>query len=204
MPPLEFSAVVLVGGRSSRMGCDKALLPHPLTRVPLICHQVELLQSLGAASVLLSVRRGQDYPEFFPTLPRVSDDGEAGPLPALEASLVACPSEWLLVVAVDLPYLSCDFLRGLLAACGPQRGAMPTHAGRRPRFEPLCAVYPKSTVFLAALAEARRAGRLSLQAVLDEAVTKKWIRPVSVTESDIVGLANWNSPGDLEVRPPSP
>lgn len=177
------------------------MLPHPATGLPLLRHQLNLLRSLGPASLLLSVRNGREYPGFFPDLPRVGDDGDAGPLGAIEAALTACPTPLLLVVAVDLPCLRSDYLHALLAVCDVGRGSVPQHPGTPGLFEPLCAVYPNHAPFLAALHAARQAGRLSLQQILAEAVAKDWIRPVPVAARDRACFINWNSPADFGVSP---
>src|SRR5947208_117095 len=56
---MKFGAVILAGGRSQRMGQDKAWLM--LDGKPLIARQVELARELGAAEVFIAGRVGTDY-----------------------------------------------------------------------------------------------------------------------------------------------
>src|SRR6185312_13638918 len=57
--PMKFSAVILAGDRSQRMGEDKAWLM--LDGKPLAARQVELARALGAEEVFISGRAGADY-----------------------------------------------------------------------------------------------------------------------------------------------
>ena len=90
---------VLAGGRSSRMGRDKALLDwHGRT---LLQHMVDLLSSVtGRVQVV-----GRD-----PLPDRVPDHG---PLSGIATALETSETNAILVVAVDLPFLTRDFLNYL-------------------------------------------------------------------------------------------
>ncbi|MDZ4401227.1 molybdenum cofactor guanylyltransferase [Prosthecobacter sp.] len=105
----SFAAVLLAGGRSTRMKQDKALLHWHGQE--LWQAQLHKLQSIGAARVLLSCRREQ--PLF------VSDDVEIihdpadvddGPLGAITRCLERVQTP-LLVLAVDMPWMTVAFLR---------------------------------------------------------------------------------------------
>jgi molybdopterin-guanine dinucleotide biosynthesis protein A len=56
--------LVLAGGRSSRMGTDKAALPHPDGR-PLARRTCDLLAEAGCDAVMLSLRHDQELPPGF-------------------------------------------------------------------------------------------------------------------------------------------
>lgn len=103
---------MLAGGRSSRMGRDKALLPW--RGRPLLAHMQALLHSAGAQEVLVSGDR-PGHPGIVDTQP------DLGPLGGL-ASVIAQLSDatTLVVVPVDMPLLSMPLLERLLAAA-PQR-----------------------------------------------------------------------------------
>ena len=93
--------VIQAGGKSSRMGQDKALM-HFLGR-PLIARQVERVQ--GAGSLLVISNQPGDY-EFL-GLPIVEDllPG-VGPLGGLYTALSAAATPVVTVVACDMPFLS--------------------------------------------------------------------------------------------------
>ena len=74
---MKFSAVILAGGRSSRMGQDKAWLP--IDGQPLLARQISLVRELDPVELLISGRSGTDYRSLGC---RVLTDGfpDAGPL----------------------------------------------------------------------------------------------------------------------------
>lgn len=135
---MNFSAVILAGGKSSRMGCDKAFLE--IGGQTLLARQIQLVRAAGAAEVFISGRAGVDYPAFGG---RVLTDHfpDAGPLAGIESALDAMAAPLLLVLAVDLPDMSADFLRKLAESSSENLGVIPRVNGN---LEPLAAVYPKS------------------------------------------------------------
>lgn len=192
-----FDGVVLAGGRSSRMGRDKARLTHPASGRPLVAHQAALLREAGAAAVWLATRAGEDYPEAdagCAGLRRVYDDGEYGPLPALAGALAAATAPLVLVVAVDMPALRAEQLRALVAEANAEAGRGAAARGADGEAEPFCAVYPREPM-LAACRAALAAGRLALWPVLAEGAAAGWLRVTDAVPAE--ALANWNTPGDV-------
>ena len=127
---------VLVGGRSSRFGSDKALAPwqgRPLARW--VAEQVQ-----AAAGPVTLVGDPERYQELG--LPVIADRVEGfGPLAGLAAALEHSSAEWNLVVACDMPYLTPEFLRFLLRAAEACETDIVLPLDREGRAEPLCAVY---------------------------------------------------------------
>lgn len=101
-----FAGVVLAGGKSSRMGQDKALLSingqDLLTRAKLV------LEQLGATEVLLS-RNDQQATSLADLYP------EQGPLGGIYSALMATKLP-LLCLAVDMPLVDVRLLKPLLAS----------------------------------------------------------------------------------------
>jgi molybdopterin-guanine dinucleotide biosynthesis protein A len=140
---------VLAGGRSTRMGTDKALL-HYAGR-PLIAHAVELLKSAGVAPHIVGVR-----PDLAAYAPIVEDlHPGRGPLGGIEAALASSSSEWNLFLPVDLPLLPSVFLKYLIerARITGAAATIPTLAGEP---EPLCTVYSRD--LLAGIRESLESG----------------------------------------------
>lgn len=188
-PPFPVSGAVLAGGRSSRMGRDKAFLL--LDGVPLVARQTALLGSLGLEDLLISGRAGIDY--AVPTARVVTDPvADAGPLAGLAAVLAAVRHPWVLVVAVDVPRLTATFLQRILDTGAGRIGVAP-HAPHG--FEPLVALYPRALLprIEAALAERR----LGLQALLADATRDGLMIRMDLSDADLPLLANWNAPEDL-------
>jgi molybdopterin-guanine dinucleotide biosynthesis protein A len=142
MPPRfpTVSGFVLAGGKSARMGSDKALLE--LAGVPMLLRTARLLEPLVCAVTVIGP------PERYAALwaPVIPDEvSSQGPLGAVATALHASSTDWNLIVGCDMPYLSQPWLEYLLGrAIGSQADAvMPvtTDDAGRPRPEPLCAVY---------------------------------------------------------------
>ena len=95
---------VLAGGKSSRMGRDKALLE--LAGKPLVQHAVVKLQRICAEVHLLGNRN-----ELAVYGPLVRDVHEGrGPLSGIEAALEDSQYDWNLFMPVDMPFLPAAFL----------------------------------------------------------------------------------------------
>jgi molybdopterin-guanine dinucleotide biosynthesis protein A len=111
------AGIVLAGGRSSRMGRDKALLPwHGRT---LLEHMRGLLRQAGAQRVWVSGA----YPAFAGIPDRIA---HCGPLGGLYSVAMAMPDGPAWVVAVDMPRLTPALLQRLHAA---HRGGCTALAG---------------------------------------------------------------------------
>src|SRR5206468_12665848 len=59
---MNFSAVILAGGKSVRMGCDKSFVE--LAGQTLLARQVQLVRAAGAIEVFISGRTGADYSTY--------------------------------------------------------------------------------------------------------------------------------------------
>jgi molybdenum cofactor guanylyltransferase len=132
------AAFILAGGESSRMGSNKALLE--LGGVPLIVHMARLVESTGTKPIVVG------SPEIYSglRLRAIRDDWPgAGPLGAIATALRASESQWNLIVACDLPYLTKPWLEHLIhrAKRSHEDVVLPlNHAGA----EPLCAMYNRT------------------------------------------------------------
>ncbi|ACO33721.1 MULTISPECIES: molybdenum cofactor guanylyltransferase [Acidobacterium] len=136
-PTPSLRAFLLAGGRSSRMGQDKALLP--IHGQPLVEQMLARLRALGLEATICGNR--PDLAAYATILP---DAAEAcGPLGGITAALEASPAELNLVLAVDLPALPVEFLRWLTlrAALTGAPATIPYALGRP---QPLCAVYHRN------------------------------------------------------------
>lgn len=141
---MNFSAVILAGGKSSRMGRDKAWLE--VDGQPLLARQIQLARELGATEVFISGRVDTDYAAFGCRVLQDRFTG-AGPLAGIARALDAATSPLLLVLAVDLPDMNVECLCRLGAGCTENVGAVSRVSGK---IEPLAAFYPKAAQSLAA------------------------------------------------------
>ncbi|WP_024304510.1 molybdenum cofactor guanylyltransferase MobA [Pseudogulbenkiania sp. MAI-1] len=115
---MSYSALILAGGRATRMGGeDKGLIE--LFGQPLIGHTLAALaaQTPPPAHILISANRHLDaYRAFGHTvLPDTLPD-YAGPLAGLSAALAAAPDDTLLMLPCDAVRLPADLTARLLVA----------------------------------------------------------------------------------------
>ncbi len=126
---------ILAGGKSSRIGKPKGLLP--LAGRPLIFHIARLLKSFGEAPVI--VGRQSDYSGLgFRVIP--DDRRNLGPLGGICTALRVTSHGWNLIVGCDLPFLTQEWLEFLIARAmnSPADAVIPLNDGG---YEPLCAMY---------------------------------------------------------------
>jgi molybdopterin-guanine dinucleotide biosynthesis protein A len=184
---MRCSAVLLAGGKSSRMGRDKAFLE--FDGQPLWRRQMEKLGQLSPEQIMLSGPPRNEWSHYDV----ISDEVEnAGPLAGVAAALGKCTTPHLVVLAVDLPMMTANFLQSLLALCRGHRGAVSRNENG---YEPLAAVYPAGCAFLANVA--LRSGDFSMQNFVRKGTQEKWLveRKISAAEAPL--FTNLNSPADL-------
>ena len=130
----DVTAFVLAGGKSIRMGKDKAFLEFK-GRI-LLARALEL-----AAGVAKDVRIVGD-PSKFAAFGRVIEDiyCEHGPLGGIHAALESSSTELNLMLAVDLPFVEPNFLKYLVSVAG-NANAVVTVPRASDGLQPLCAVY---------------------------------------------------------------
>jgi molybdopterin-guanine dinucleotide biosynthesis protein A len=127
---------VLAGGKSSRMGRDKALLP--FRGVALAAYVAAMVSEAAGSAVLIG--DPQKYGHLgYPVIP--DRTAGAGPLGGMETALSYTAADWNLILACDMPAISAGFLRALLDAAEGCGGDALLPAGPSGRPEPLCAAY---------------------------------------------------------------
>lgn len=140
---------VTAGGRSSRMGRDKAWLE--LGGLTMIGRVIAALSSV--ASKVSVIANSADYEELG--LPLYRDSNESvGPLEAIRTALANSRGRRVILVGCDMPFVTPELLTYLLDAMGDHQAVVPESAART--LEPLCAVY--SVDALAAVSELIRSG----------------------------------------------
>lgn len=107
---MPYTVVVLAGGRSRRMGRDKAWLD--AGGRPLIARVVEQLAPLAAETVVVTAPGAAPLPDLAARVVVDRVEG-AGPLGGLHAGLEAARTPWSFVVACDMPFLNLDLIRYL-------------------------------------------------------------------------------------------
>jgi molybdenum cofactor guanylyltransferase len=181
--------LVLAGGRSSRMGRDKATLE--VGGQLLVQGQIRTLRRAGIQDIFLSLP--PEGPSPVPEIPVVRDRREGmGPLAGIVAGLEAGAPRPILVLAVDMPQVQPRFLRKLLDRSRSGVGVAPRIGDR---WEPLCAIYPTEAL---ALAQGFLTGdHRSPSALLDALQAAGLVEAAPVPSSSTATLKSWNRPDDL-------
>jgi molybdopterin-guanine dinucleotide biosynthesis protein A len=182
--------VLLAGGRSTRMGRDKAGLI--VDGQPLWQRQLGELRALNPAELFISGR--PDGPYAGAGVEIVTDAVPGlGPLAGIAAALQRTTLPLLLVLAIDLPRISRGLLATLVAAAR-QSGAGVVPQSER-CFEPLAAVYPRTALpaAQACLGGSDRSLQHFVRRLIDAGLVSAW--PVEPHWHD--ELRNVNTPDDL-------
>jgi len=187
------SAIVVAGGKSSRLGQDKRLLRLFSSRT-LLEETVLRLSTLTDDVVVVVSSQSVDLEGLSAKIVQDPVPG-AGPLNALYAGLMAAEHEYAIAVACDMPFLSTTLLRGLLDLPRDYDALVPRRSDGT--LETLHAVYRKTC--LEAIRRRLDAGRFKLAALLDDLtvrfVDEPWLRQY---DPQLRSLLNVNTPEDLE------
>jgi molybdopterin-guanine dinucleotide biosynthesis protein A len=189
MVDLPRSALILGGGRSSRMGRDKRLISLHDTQY-LLAATVAALRPLGLPIWFAGAAQDGGRPELEGVAILWDIHPHEGPLAALLDAWSVVRGE-LLVLSADLARPNTEFLRGISreAKAHPEAGAVVPSDGQY--LQPLCAYYRGSV--LEKLAEHRGGGERSLLAAL-KALDAGELRVLDAPGEP--GLRNWNRPSD--------
>ncbi len=189
----DVSAFILAGGKSTRMGTDKAFVEYE--------GRTLLLRALDLARSVISgvwvVGSKEKFAGFAPVVEDVFR--ECGPLGGIHAALQASPTELNLMLAVDMPFVSPAFLQYLItqARSAPDAAVIvPRNDGRR---QPLCAIYRRE--FAAVAERALRDRRNRIDRLFEEVRA----RVIEQEELERAGFSsaifrNLNTPEELETE----
>jgi molybdopterin-guanine dinucleotide biosynthesis protein A len=187
---MTISAVLLAGGKSRRMGRDKAtmfFLGAPLWKI-----QIELLRRLKVNQIVVSAKsdplwRPADV-DFVP-----DQQPSHGPISGIAAALSRMKSDYLLALAIDTPFMTEAYLRNLCARIGNGRGVVPMIEERA---EPLVAIYPRDAQaeFMSALS----GNDFSLQPLVRKLVQVGKLHPIQVSTEERALFRNLNEPQDRD------
>jgi molybdopterin-guanine dinucleotide biosynthesis protein A len=130
----DVTAFVLAGGKSTRMGKDKAFLEFK-GRI-LLARALELVA--GTAQEVRIVGSPAKFAAFGKVIEDIYRD--QGPLAGIHAALKSSSTVLSMMLAVDLPFVKPDFLKYLVSAAR-QTKALVTVPRTGDGFQPLCAVY---------------------------------------------------------------
>uniref|UniRef100_UPI003217722A molybdenum cofactor guanylyltransferase n=1 Tax=uncultured Draconibacterium sp. TaxID=1573823 RepID=UPI003217722A len=135
---MQITAILLAGGKSKRMGTDKALLK--VEGISLLEKSVALCE-LVCPKILIS-SNNQAHNMFG--YPLISDEIEnCGPLGGIYSSMQKSETEWNFVISVDSPFVESEFVSFLFEQTGSYDAIVPVHSKGK---EPLITLYNKSSI----------------------------------------------------------
>ncbi|PSB18007.1 molybdenum cofactor guanylyltransferase [Phormidesmis priestleyi ULC007] len=185
---VSLSAIVLAGGQSTRMGRDKALIK--ISGVPLLRRVCEA--ALHCTNQIYVVTAWSDrYRAVVPPHCHLIVDIQQGPLVGFAQGLTYIQTDWVLLLACDLPRLRGETLQSWTAeleTISPDTIALLPHSQKG--WEPLCGFY-------------RRQCLSELQQFIDQGGRsfQSWLANQQVQELRLENreiLFNCNTPQDLE------
>ena len=154
---------ILAGGKSSRMGTEKALLSvHGKT---LIDHAIAQARSICQDVLIVGPK------ETFSPYGRIVKDvyPDCGPLGGIHAALGRTQTELNFVVGVDTPFITKGFLAFLADQARTSR-MLVTLPRAKDGLQPLCAIYRSD--FMPIADKALKEGRFKLDALFHPATTR--------------------------------
>ena len=160
------AGIILAGGRSQRMGTNKALLPLPgQASETFLAHLVSTLSPLCAELLIVARDPAQFAHVALPETRLVFDEKPGGgPLMGLYSGLNAMQAPTALVVAVDMPFVQPALLAFLLDCYKQDTLIVPRVEGIP---QVLLALYPRSILpqIETLLQQKKRAPRALLEVV---------------------------------------
>lgn len=189
---MKTSAIILAGGKSSRMGTNKALLPMDgKTNIELIKDQLTPFFS----DIIVVTNHFEAY-EFL-KVPMVKDEyiGK-GPLAGIHTGLKHSKTETNFFVACDMPFVSGELAKHLIELCDNYEAVVPRINGT---LHPLFSVFKKSV--LPMVEQCLQEDRLKIRDLLEE------LQVLYVNEGELEGVLvgniekvfyNMNYPLDYE------
>jgi molybdopterin-guanine dinucleotide biosynthesis protein A len=126
----NIEAFILAGGESRRMGTDKSQLL--MGEEPLIQRISRTLSSISQSVRIVGAKTPDAtvVPDVYPAW---------GALGGLHAALNACNSDWAIVVACDLPFVTSQLITRLTQLRDEHEAVVPIQSDGHP--QPLCGLY---------------------------------------------------------------
>ena len=187
---ITFTAVLLAGGESRRMGRDKATVV--FRDEALWRRQLRILRDLGPDKVFVSARTESSWLPADTEL-LLDEPPSRGPLSGLTKALVQMQTSHLVVLAVDMPFVTREQLRLLGSLAKPGRGVVPIIGERA---EPLAGVYPAEAA--ADFATALAGTDFSLQRIVRKLAADEKVTLYAVPIEDEHLYRSVNEPSDFQ------
>lgn len=184
IPKEQLTAVILAGGKSQRMGEDKAFLD--LDGLPFIERILQVVK--GLTQEVMVIANTKQYDSLgVPIYPDLIED--FGPVGGIYTAMKMVKTPYLLVLSCDIPLLKGAVLEYLIEESIPCDANILT---TEERWQPLTAIYNSRTlpIFKKAL-DTKKLKLRSLLALMD-------LQKIACPKDLILCLSNINTPTDLK------
>lgn len=193
----DFTGYVLAGGKSSRMGCDKAFLE--IDEITFLENAVETLEP-NCEKVKIVLNKSQNHfieksPENISHIFDIYEN--RGAVGGIHAALEDCQTEFALILAVDLPLAtseSMEILCKFILRETDFSAIVPRQSDGK--LQPLCAVYRRNDCLPKAAEILSKTGSISVKYFLEH-LKLKIILAENLSYDNRI-FANINSPEDLQ------
>lgn len=135
----ELSCIILAGGKSRRMGQDKAKLVW--NNKTFLEWQIEKAESLGIQDILISGYRGVDCK--YPVIPDIYEN--RGPLGGLHACFLNAKHTDCLILSIDTPKIQIELLDAMIIQHKKDQNQV-TILSHGDKIEPLLGIYQTDNV----------------------------------------------------------
>jgi molybdenum cofactor guanylyltransferase len=189
MQASDLAVFILAGGKSTRMGTDKAFVA--LDSRTLLARMLDLARSVTPDVYIVGAK--EKYAPFAPAVEDIFPN--CGPLGGIHAALHSSQKDLNLILAVDVPFVSLALLQYLITRAR-NSSATVTVARSNQGWQPLCAIYRRQFAGIAEVALCE--GRYKIDALFDEAGTEM----ITAGDLEAAGFSerifrNLNTPEDL-------
>jgi len=137
---MKLSTAILTGGKSSRMGRNKAFLPYKGTTF--LQHLQQELETFD--QVLISAADSETYKDFSNVI--TDQYPEAGPLSGIYTCLENSRNQYLFVCAVDMPFITKELVHFMVTYLDSNAPYQAYVIKTDDRLQPLCAIYHQSAL----------------------------------------------------------
>lgn len=182
----NYTAVILAGGKNSRMGTEKGLLL--VNGITIIERIINVLKPIVDDIIIITNGTNYDY-LGYKTYKDIYID--CGPMGGIYTALNYSNTAKNFVVSCDMPFISNELVQFIIDNSAASKIAIPLH---HEKLEPLCAIYDKICQFK--LEELLKNKEWKLMDSLKHFQVKK----ISIPENILKGncFANINTPDDYE------
>lgn len=186
---MNVSGIILAGGKSRRMGRNKALLD--LGGLTLIERVAGVMSGVCREIIIAGGDPGALGSLGYPVVPDAYPG--CGPLSGIHAGIMAAGSQYCFISACDIPFLSEKLIRRVVSEAEGYDAVILMHGEF---YEPLCSLYGRA--FAAAAETSIKKGAYKVMQSLE---LVKW-KPLAVEAGEFPDLErsifNINTPGDYE------